>query len=146
MILFLDIDGVLARPQNPLATAHNGLRFDDEAVSTLRYILDTTNAKIVVSSDWRIGKSVAHLRAVFSHYNLDSYIVDKIPDSYEYIGRATEIKDYVEAYGITKYIVVDDIQFQPGEFPYVIQTELRKGLGAYPKDKINALIQHINLT
>ena len=59
--LFLDIDGVLNtwRYNRQLLSAgvtgfdDNGFLFDPEAVENLRYIMESTNACIVISSTWR---------------------------------------------------------------------------------------------
>ena len=47
-ILFLDFDGVVS-------TFEKGWRLDDEKLSLLKEIIDETNAKIVVSSSWKVG-------------------------------------------------------------------------------------------
>ena len=60
-ILFLDIDGVLNPGQynkymienNLNDFDENGSIFDPNAVDNLRYIIDYTNADIIISSIWR---------------------------------------------------------------------------------------------
>lgn len=60
-LIFLDIDGVLNRqPENPRkewkdfhANDERMFGFNPENVKNLKYIIDNTNAKIVVSSSWR---------------------------------------------------------------------------------------------
>lgn len=60
--LFLDIDGVLntGRYSNYLVenglceTDADGYLFDPEAVQNLEYIIEATDAKIVITSTWRL--------------------------------------------------------------------------------------------
>ena len=47
-ILFLDFDGVVS-------TFEKGWRLDEEKLLLLKEIIDKTNAKIVVSSSWKVG-------------------------------------------------------------------------------------------
>ncbi|MGM9758874.1 MAG: HAD domain-containing protein [Parabacteroides sp.] len=49
--------------------------WDEEAVSFLRNILDTTGAKIVLSTDWRY-KGVSMMKALLSIHDLDQYYAD----------------------------------------------------------------------
>ena len=59
--LFLDIDGVLntwrynkqLKKSGVTVYDDNGFLFDPEAVSNLHYIIESTNAYIVISSTWR---------------------------------------------------------------------------------------------
>ena len=54
--LFLDIDGPLNTGRNDyLDTDRYGHHFDDVAVRNLRWIVEETGARIVVSSSWRRG-------------------------------------------------------------------------------------------
>jgi len=51
-IIFLDIDGVLN--VIPQGRDKYGMIFHPEFVENLKYIIEQTNAKIVISSSWRI--------------------------------------------------------------------------------------------
>lgn len=147
-IVFLDIDGVLALPQNRLSVVHDGITFDLVAVERLRHILRHTNSQIVVTSDWRLGRSVEDLKRLFYHYGLSKYILDKIPDriSGEYVPREVEIKKYLKEidFKISKYLVIDDIKFEKGTFKNVIKTELRKGLGGLDFVEISDAVVKMN--
>lgn len=147
-IVFLDIDGVLALPQNRLSVVHDGITFDLVAVERLRHILRHTNSQIVVTSDWRLGRSVEDLKRLFYHYGLSKYILDKIPDrkAGEYFPREVEIKKYLKEidFKISKYLVIDDIKFEKGIFKNVIKTELRKGLGGLDFVEISDAVVKMN--
>lgn len=61
-VLFLDVDGVLNRTGYRPATS-TGLRswIEPELAANLSALLRVTGARIVMSSDWRIGRDLRHL-------------------------------------------------------------------------------------
>lgn len=146
-VVFLDFDGVMTKPQNILSTKHEGLEFDKEAVKKVKHLLDSTGAKIVVSSSWREGKKDADMVKILKVYGLDSYYLGKLPDTYfdefpdkeldfiTYVGNNPEISDFV---------IIDDFiifEYQAKQ----IATELREGLMAIPDKVINQHITRLNL-
>ena len=52
--IFLDIDGVLATPKS-IEGVGGEWRIEDEKQELLKHIIDSTGAKIVLSSSWRNG-------------------------------------------------------------------------------------------
>lgn len=125
--IFLDIDGVLALPQNKLSDKHESLEFDLKCVEVLKNICEKYSARIVVTSSWRINKSIEQLKEIFSHYNLDEYIEDKLVDSVDYTEREMGIKNYIISNRINNYIVIDDMPL-PNLRNNLIQTKIRTGL------------------
>lgn len=109
-VIFLDIDGVLnVIPQGH--DAHGGI-FHPHLVDNLRHIIDSTDAKIVISSSWRHSG----LQAM-----LDMWSDRKLPG--EIIGitgyrkdldcfskqRGTEVQEYVDKHPeIDTYVILDD--------------------------------------
>ncbi|MDR1022781.1 MAG: hypothetical protein LBL94_05870 [Prevotellaceae bacterium] len=99
--------------------------WDKESVSELRRILDTTGAKIVISSDWRISKPISCLQNFFRIYDMADYVVDYTPnfdyevyekfratDEYKdiYEGRCIEILEYLKAHPeVKKWVALDDL-------------------------------------
>ena len=92
-ILFLDIDGVLNTFDNMYATStlcqfdktkyksrDNSMNaaFDERAVRWLTYIIEKTNAKIVLSSTWR-RMGLEKFKQIWSERNLIGDIVDVTP-------------------------------------------------------------------
>jgi hypothetical protein len=61
-VLFLDIDGVLNRTAYRPDKSH-GLRswIEPELAARLSYVLRAIDAQIVLASDWRTGRELAHL-------------------------------------------------------------------------------------
>jgi hypothetical protein len=150
-ILFLDIDGVLQpygsderfehiketeefysrlyeeigfdlsgyNPYDVMAVYYD---WDKDAVAELKRILDTTGAKIVISSAWR-DKTIYRMMDLCKIHNLDDYIIDATPDNdtrrqlfedpkYKEIHsyRALEIIIYLDEHpDIKNYVAIDDI-------------------------------------
>jgi hypothetical protein len=76
-----------------------------------------TNAKVVISSSWRLGKTVEQLRDVFAHCGATFEIIDKT----DYTGyeRGTEISKWLKEhitevdygckyYDFYNYVIIDD--------------------------------------
>jgi len=58
-IIFLDIDGTIS-------TVKTHFRyFEKDCLDRLKTIIDATNAKIVISSSWRLGNSLEELKRLF---------------------------------------------------------------------------------
>ena len=136
-IVFLDIDGVLQptssqkRFQHDLDALRESLaeRFGTEyrdvneydlgavvhdwhagAVARLRALCEDHDAKIVVSSDWRLQRSVAQLQALFRIHDLHQLVVDRTSDAQgppQY--RAGEVKQYLDTHPeIERFVIIDD--------------------------------------
>ena len=84
--------------------------WDKDAVERLRALCEDFGAEIVVSSDWRRGKSVEMLKAYFRLHDLHRYVTDKTGEcgsAPHY--RAGEVKDYLDAHPeIERFVIVDD--------------------------------------
>lgn len=81
-VLFLDVDGVLNRTGfSPQATIGMRSWIEPELAARLVAILETINAKIVLSTSWRIDSSLAELRAELHASGIDgSWLLDMTPD------------------------------------------------------------------
>ena len=90
------------------AVDHCGADWNEQAVARLKYILDETNAKIIISSDWRSHELPNKMLDLLRIHNLDKYwyadnIISDLSSNPE--RRATEIKDSLERYNIDNFIV-----------------------------------------
>ena len=82
--LFLDIDGVLNTGQYSNYLVDNGLcetdadgyLFDPEAVKNLRYIIEKTDAKIIITSTWRLD---GDMQALWYNRKLAGEVVGVTP-------------------------------------------------------------------
>lgn len=114
-VIFLDIDGVLNNQQSPY-------QIDEKRVKRLAKIVHKTNAKIVISSNWRhsyslfLGKKELHpdqylaiqrLLSYFKAYSLSIYDITGI-DGYGVDSRPKEIKEYIHTHAIDSFVILDD--------------------------------------
>ena len=84
--------------------------WDTEAVERLRKLCEDFGAHIVVSSDWRIGKSVTTLKEYFHIHGLGRHVRDKTTDGQvSSRDRAAEIREYLDTHPeIERFVIVDD--------------------------------------
>lgn len=86
-VVFLDIDGVLnseswARGRFDKIDAHSiaaqypYYEFDPESVKWLNYITEETGAKIVISSTWRLGRTIQQLNDLLKFVCVTGEIID----------------------------------------------------------------------
>ena len=147
-IVFLDIDGVL-QPYDAenrfyfndetlveeLSKKHNinyhdysiydvmavYYDWDEQAVARLKYILEKTNAKIIISSDWRSEKKPHKMHDLLAIHNLSKYWFADNQVNHDYIPnpkrRALEIKDSLDRYPIEEFVVLDDMPGLDEYFP-----------------------------
>ena len=144
-IIFLDIDGVM---KSHASTIRNGRDFGmdvtlhPEHVEALNFILEHTDARIVVSSTWRWGFSVTELKEMFSrsgvHYK---YVISKTPTT-EDMFRGDEVDMWLETapqdafiyhgveLDVESYVILDDDDDFDGvqKAKHFVQTDARYGL------------------
>lgn len=126
-IIFLDIDGVLNFTGMYIARKELGIltkrivvnedigyfkdHIDLTALGLLMYIVKKTDAKIVISSSWRIGKTKEWFIEGFKWLGWKKFpIVDMtiVSTKYEDL-RGDEINEWLESHpGIKQYIILDD--------------------------------------
>lgn len=157
-VIFLDVDGVLNsekfyrkrgapdyrfedEPPYPLC------EFDPEAVELFNKITDQTGAKIVVSSTWRIGRTVDELKELFQSVGVTGQIIDKTRTlrerkEYEKIVRGTEIRIWLEKFPkVYRYIIIDDDNdMLPEQQPNFIKTSFWTGITV---ENVNAAIKKL---
>lgn len=123
-VIFLDFDGVLNsysdRPKRPPYVVNGLLGLYPEKIEILNKIIAETKASIVVSSSWRIGRSINDLRTVLADagFKYPKLVIGKTDNHYnkDFPGpsRGLQISDWVsegkEFYGleIDDFIVIDD--------------------------------------
>ena len=130
-VIFLDIDGVL----NLIPQGHDryGGTFHQHLVDNLKRIIDETNAKIVISSTWRLSG----LRVMLSMWldrNLPGEVIDITPSGYfnsdlgvsddENIMRGHEIQYWLSQHPeVSNYVILDDdTDFLPNQLKNFVQT------------------------
>lgn len=149
-VIFLDIDGVLNSTDNQEHKIVNNLEkpflgvdreFCPIAMLNLKKIIYTTNARVVISSCWRLHpEDILTICKNFSRVGLNvNYIVGFTPVSSE--GRAKEISLYLEKHSfITNFVILDDdMDVSVFELNFV-KVDTREGLSVMEADlAINVL-------
>lgn len=103
---FLDIDGVLNTQEHS--------SFLPSAMYNIKTLYQKTQCKFIISSDWRLNKSLDDLQKLFIDEDLDIPLVGKTEDGPSVFGeyRANQIKNYIDVHQIEKYIVIDDVNYR----------------------------------
>jgi hypothetical protein len=103
-IIFLDIDGVL----NVNFPSHDeyGRVFHPHFVENLRYIIEKTQAKIVISSTWRFSGLVI-MKEMWEKRNLPGEVIDITPHI-DICKRGEEIEYWLKNNEVDSYVIVDD--------------------------------------
>lgn len=147
-VLFLDFDGVLNSSQwlSEVRTYVTGAWtntnwFDPAAIARLNKIIEETGAKIVVSSSWRIGRTVLDLCKILFGAGFVGAIIGKITDELrrasegrlrpeiEPVTRGEEIKIWLNAHPqVTHFAVVDDDSDMDLVRENFVQTDFETGL------------------
>lgn len=127
-IIFLDIDGVLISRKSKRILGD--LRtFLPESVGVLKYILEATDARIVISSSWRILKELNQLQEMFTEAGIDgSVVIDITPN----VGgtRGGQIDEWLKNtdLSIESFVIIDDdLDIEP-YMSQLIKTSFEFGL------------------
>jgi hypothetical protein len=117
-ILFLDIDGVL----NVYCEERDeyGCTFHKHFEDNLRWIIYQTNAKIVISSTWRMD-GLKSMQEMWKKRNLPGEVIDITPTAddvlkrgtcefYDEVDRGFEIQQWIDDHkdDIISYCIIDD--------------------------------------
>ena len=108
-IIFLDIDGVLNSELHvhEMGEAWDGNQIDPKTVIRLNKITDATNARIVVSSSWRVCHSLEELRFILKAAGISAEIIGVTPILRS--DRANEIWEWLDNNkDIDNYVILDD--------------------------------------
>jgi len=114
-VIFLDIDGVLNSEdwhrrrhkdvsQYDQSSQYPFYEFDPSLVSNLNLIIEKTEAKIVVSSTWRMGREITELQNILNSVGFSGEVIDKTKslhikgESYT-IPRGCEIAEWLDNKG-----------------------------------------------
>ncbi len=113
--IFLDIDGVLNSNEHTafiksFITYGDSMiePFDDECLYNLKYIVDETDAKIIITSIWRLFPDYLYiLMNKLEEYGLDKNVIS-LTISNKYKDKLQEIAVKLKKLGITEYVVLDN--------------------------------------
>ncbi len=144
-LIFLDIDGVLNSRLWYIRT--KGKRdiedLDTEAVGFLNSLIKSTDAKVVVTSTWRLNRTVKELQTILNRNGFQGEVIDKTKDlkygdGGQWSVRGNEIHCWMDEnatkfgfnqYDFKNYVIFDDdsdmLYWQRNNF---IQTDPYVGL------------------
>ena len=113
--IFLDIDSVLNSNEHTafiksfITYGDNMIEpFDDECLYNLKYIVDETDAKIIITSIWRLFPDYLYiLMNKLEEYGLDKNVIN-LTTSNKYKDKLQEIAVKLKKLGITEYVVLDN--------------------------------------
>ena len=127
-IIFLDIDGVLNHElfyeerdnsyEKYKTLPYHMQNIDKDKVELLNQLCKSTNSKVVISSTWRVGRTVEELQNIFKDLDAEFEVIDKTPEcsinGYPIAsGRGSEINYWLGA-NVDKcqnYVIFDDDNF-----------------------------------
>ena len=143
-LLFLDIDGVVNserfnKERNEMEEykelSYPFDSFDFRAIELVNYILDNTDAKLVISSDWRFDEDLVPCLK----YHKLRYDVFGITPFDKHARRGYEIQKYMLSLkcNIENYCIIDDNVYNmiPTQYGNIVQTTYENGLTKELADK-----------
>jgi hypothetical protein len=146
-IIFLDIDGVLCTTRAHLAYA-TGLfmrHYDPTSTRLLARLCRETEAKLVLSSTWRLSFDMHHMDALLMNAGFDDVPWHqnwRTPDLKFERSRGEEINLWMERHGTPEhYVILDDdsdmLEAQKARF---IQTDTHEGFGFKEYERARLLL------
>lgn len=132
-IIFLDVDGVINSINHTMYCKEvlklkkindTNYPFDEEALMNLKYLVDITDAGIVITSTWRLLKK--HYKVLMDklkEYDLEIKVVGITPDLNK--NKKEEILSMINEYNIDNFIVLDDADI---DIPFLIKVNRYTGL------------------
>ena len=103
-VLFCDVDGVLvvsSTKKDFFMTI-----FDEDKVELLEYIIENTNADIVISSQRRI-LGLKKFQEMWNYRGYNGNVVDITP--YSEVSRGDDIKLWLDKNDVNSYCILDDL-------------------------------------
>lgn len=142
-VIFLDIDGVLNHDQWYISKRYqdmqwnedNELDIDPDCAERINKICEVTDAKIVISSDWRYSWYGTILRLERGGINKE-YIIDKTPERIWLNipgidkSRGAEIEDWLDFnIDTNNYVIIDDrTDFKKNQRKHFVHINPHRGL------------------
>lgn len=132
-IIFLDIDGVL----NSLTSAISNKRsyspagLSKDAIGLLKFVVEHTDAKIVISSTWRSFGSNEWFIGLFEAYGWHRPpIIDRTRPNKSKEIRGDQINDWLSDNNVENYICIDD-DSDFYDYQNLVQTKMVNGFQLY---------------
>lgn len=144
-VVFLDVDGVLNASRR-VVEGTKGFQLKDwvipKAVEHLNRITDATDGKLVISSTWRIGKTISELRVMFAEVGCHAPVIGKTahgPCSWHakagypecsVAHRGFEIQEWLDncPEQVESFVILDDDSDLEPNLDHWVHTDLYRGL------------------
>lgn len=147
-VIFLDIDGVLNNSKTTRTTSQTHYTFvGARHIKNLKRIINSTEAKVVLSSDWRYDRDdpryngdYLELRNELLRYGIRFYgFTPELPSSH----RGAEIDQWLREHDeVENFVILDDRSDIEPNKDHWVKTTLAHGLGAEETDAaINILLK-----
>jgi hypothetical protein len=83
--------------------------WDPQHMLRIKRLCEKFDARIVVSSSWRNGRTPSQLKNLFSVWGLENYVIGKTKDGHV-LDRANDIKDWLNYNKgkVERYLILDD--------------------------------------
>ncbi len=122
-LVFLDVDGVFNSMASVLAYGTPTM-FDDIALRLVARLCVEADAKVVLSSAWRIGRDMPECRGIFVDRGAGEISDRMIGKTACGMGvRGEEIAAYLREHGPCEYIIIDDdSDMLPEQMPRFVHT------------------------
>ena len=138
-ILFLDFDDVL----NTAQTLERGELFEQANVQTLNAILDRTDAKIVITSTWRLGATRKELEELL--VNAGVHAAKRVVGSTRFLeerSRGAEIQDWLSRtrMKVADYVILDNRNDMDACLCQLVRTDPRCGLSPGQVERVVSLL------
>lgn len=133
-LIFLDVDGVLINGNVPtpipIPVPPAWSTPDPACIAALNRITDATKAGIIVSSCWRIGRTVIELRELLISWGVTGKVLDRTGDMLHNQNRGAEIAKWLESYprDVESFVILDDDSDMGSLLSNLVQSEFRIGL------------------
>lgn len=141
-VIFLDFDGVLNSREYMKSRPAEHADFDDiddvdpDAVARVQRIVDATDARIVISSTWRLLHELDELRDILKARGLTTGKVVAATPALHDKDRGDEIQRWLDMASIFTrrpegIVILDDDSDMGGLLPWLVKTTFDKGLTDY---------------
>lgn len=132
IVIFLDIDGVLITGKRGWKTP------GPENVAALNRLIEETGAEIVVSSCWRVGRSVPELAMLLGSWGVKGHVLDRTFADEK--TRGQEILTWIHTHPenwpmsiplptpVEEYVILDDDADMGLLLNHLVQTDPHSGL------------------
>lgn len=147
-VLFLDIDGVLNSEEWALKKYQEGItgalqsEFDVEAVRHLNSIIEKSQAKVVISSSWRLIHELEYIVEMLRKFGFKGDVIGKTPRSKMSGWRGNDIRRWLNEHPeVHRFAILDDDSDMRGVEDHFVQTSWMKGLQEEHVPKVLALLE-----